>query len=443
MMLQLRHAAIALSLFVFVHLAMGQTDRGTMTGTIFDPMGAAVPGATVVAESLATGVQFRTTSTETGAYTLPSLPSGEYSLSVEQAGFKKFTQSPIRIDVAQTIRADVSLQLGSASESITVSADASMLQQDSSDYSMSMDGQRMNDLPFNFAVGAGAIRSPYGFLELMPGASNSDLDVPQANGWGIDIRVNGMPNNSFKMLVDGQDATNPMRAQFGEESQPSNEAIQAYTLQSSNYAAEFGRAGGGVINFTTKSGTNQWHGSAYDHFRNEAFAAGLPFSDDGNGHLVRGRDRQQDFGFSLGGPVWIPKVYNGRNKTFFFVNYEMFRKVERRYSGLLDAPTEAFRNGDFSATLTGRTLAQRQHGAPGARRDHLRPRHGPDRRRRPGARRLPWQYHSQKPHGPGGAGHTEPDSRRPRSPPGWPSTITRITPPCVRSCRSLLSRSTK
>ena len=363
-MSHLRHAAIALSLLVFVHLALGQTDRGTLTGTVFDPMAAAVPNAAVVAQNLATGVQYRTTATETGAYTLPSLPSGEYSLSVEQAGFKKFTQSPIRIDVAQTVRADVTLQLGSATESITVSADASMLQQDSSDYSMAMDGQRMNDLPLNFAVGAGAIRSPYGFLELMPGASNSALDVPQASGWGIDIRVNGMPNNSFKTLVDGQDATNPMRAQFGEESQPSNEAVQAYTLQSSNYAAEFGRAGGGVINFTTKSGTNEWHGSAYDHFRNEALAAGLPFSDDGDGHLVRGRDRQQDFGFSLGGPVWIPKLYNGRNKTFFFVNYEMFRKVERRYSGLLDTPTEAFRNGDFSATLTGRTLLNDNMGRP-------------------------------------------------------------------------------
>jgi len=281
---------------------------------------------------------------------------------VERAGFKKFSQSPIGVPVAQTLRINVSLQLGEASESITVTADASMLQQDTSDYSMSMSGDRMNDLPLNFATGPGAIRSPFGFLELMPGASNSTLDVQQVSGWGIDIRVNGMPNNSFKVLVDGQDGTNPSTAQLNEEHQPSNEAVQGFTLQSSNYAAEFGRAGGGVINFTTKSGTNQWHGSGYDYFRNEALEAGLPFTNDGSGHLVRGRDRQQDFGFSLGGPVWVPKLYNGRNKTFFFVNYEMYRHVERRYSGLLNDPTEAFRNGDFSGMLTGNTLVKDNQG---------------------------------------------------------------------------------
>jgi hypothetical protein len=361
-MLRSRAIAITVSLGVWAQFAAGQTDRGTITGVITDPAHSGVATATVVARHLATGAQVRTTATETGAYSLPSLPSGEYSVTVDHPGFKKFIQSPIKVDVAQTVRVDVLLQMGAASESITVAADASLLQQDSSEYSMSMSGERMNDLPLNFAAGPGAIRSPFGFLELMPGASNATLDVQQVGGWGIDIRVNGMPNNSFKALVDGQDATNPYRAQLGEESQPSNEAIQAFTLQSSNYAAEFGRAGGGVINFTTKSGTNKWHGSGYDYVRNEALGAGLPFTDDGSGHLVRGRDRQQDFGFSLGGPVWVPKLYNGRNKTFFFVNYEMFRKVERRYSGLLNDPTDAFRNGDFSAMLTGRSLLKDNQG---------------------------------------------------------------------------------
>jgi hypothetical protein len=337
--------------------AFGQTDRGTLTGSVTDPMQTGVPAASVLVQSLATGSAFRTSTTETGAYTVPSLPSGDYSIVVEKDGFKKFSQSPIHVEVAQTLKLDVVLTLGATSESITVAADVSLLQE-STDYSLSMTGERMNDLPLNFATGPGAIRSPFGFLELMPGASNATLDVQQANGWGIDIRVNGMPNNTFKSLVDGQDTSNPMTAQLGEESQPSNEAIQAFTLQSSNYAAEFGRAGGGVINFTTKSGTNQWHGSGYDYFRNEAWGAGLPYTNDGSGHLVRGRDRQQDFGFSLGGPVWIPKLYDGHNKTFFFVNYEMFRKVERRFSGLLNDPTDAMRNGDFSGLMTGRVLTR-------------------------------------------------------------------------------------
>ena len=235
-MLKLRLAA--LGAILALSLANAQTDRGSITGLIIDPGGSPVPGANVVVLNLATGGRFPTTSTETGSYTLPSLPSGSYSVSVEHTGFKQFVQKPVQVEVAQTIRVDVKLEMGATSESITVAADASMLQQDSSENSFSMNGDRMNDLPLNFATGPGAIRSPYGFLELMPGASNSILDVQQVNGWGIDIRVNGMPNNTFKALLDGQDATNPSTAQLGEEHQPSNEAIQAFTLQSSNYSAE-------------------------------------------------------------------------------------------------------------------------------------------------------------------------------------------------------------
>lgn len=347
--------SIAMLAIAFAPAVEAQTDRGTVTGVVLDPLGAVIPNAAVSARNLANGAQFRTSTTETGAYTLPSLPWGDYSLTVEAAGFKQFSRSPVRVEVAQTIRIDVALEMGAATESITVSAEATMLQE-TSDYSLSMSGEQMNDLPLNFAVGPGAIRSPFGFLELMPGASNSNLDVEQPNGFGIDIRVNGMPNNSFKALVDGQDATNSWQARVAEENQPSNEAVQAFTLQSSNYAAEFGRAGGGVINFTTKSGTNRFHGSVYDYIRHEGLGAGLPWSDDGNGRHVRGRDRQQDYGFSLGGPVWIPKLYNGRDKTFFFFNWEQYRRIEQRYSGLIHAPTEAFRNGDFSARLTGRVL---------------------------------------------------------------------------------------
>jgi hypothetical protein len=352
--------ALILILLVFSPIH-AQTDRGTLTGVVLDPTGAVIRNASITATNLANGAVLRTATTETGAYTFPSLAWGDYSLVVDSPGFKQFSRSPIHIDVAQTLRLDVSMDMGAASESVTVSAEATMLQV-TSEYNLSMSGRQMEDLPLNFAGGPGAIRSPYGFLELMPGASNSNLDVEQPSGFGIDIRVNGMPNNSFKALVDGQDATNPMRAQLAEEMQPSNEAIQAFTLQSSNYAAEFGRAGGGVINFTTKSGANRFHGSAYDHMRHESLGAGLPWSDDGGGHHVRGRDRQQDYGFSLGGPVIIPKLYQGRDKTFFYFNWEQYRRVEQRYSGLVNVPTDAFREGDFSSMLTGRRLTTDNRG---------------------------------------------------------------------------------
>ena len=166
----MKRISVCASIILLVQLALGQTDRGTITGSVSDPAQAAVPAATVIARHLATANVFRTATTETGLYTLPSLPSGDYSLQVEKDGFKRFTQSPIHVDVAKSVQLDVVLTLGAASESITVAADASMLQE-TSDYSLSMDGQRMNDLPLNFAIGAG--RDP------------QSLWLPRVDAWRV------------------------------------------------------------------------------------------------------------------------------------------------------------------------------------------------------------------------------------------------------------------
>jgi len=127
-----------------------------------------------------------------------------------------------------------------------------------------------------------------------------------------------MPSNSQALRLEGQDSTNGIASGTQSQTQPSVEAIEEFAIQTSNYSAEFGQAGGGVFNITMRSGTNQYHGSAYDYFVNEALNAGVPFTNDGNGHLLRPRQRRNDYGFSFGGPVWIPKVYNGHDKTFFF-----------------------------------------------------------------------------------------------------------------------------
>ncbi len=332
-----------------------QSDRATLTGTVSDQTGALVPAAPIVVTNTGTGVQFRTQTTETGNYTIPSLPVGTYDLVVEMQGFRRYQQTGIRVQVAVTARIDVILQVGSTAEEITVVADAPLLKSESAEQSTTISGDRINALPLNFAIGQGAVRNPLSFVQLSPGASIS--------GWN-DIRVNGAPGNTFRIIFEGQDTTSALNPRVSDESQPSVEAIEEFTLQTSNFSAEFGQVGGGLFNFTSRSGTRQFHGSAYEYLVNEALNAGVPFTNDGSGSHVRPRTRRHNFGASLGGPVIIPKLYNGRDRTFFFANFEMYRNREARFDGLGTVPTEAFRRGDFSQALTGRNLGTDPYGNP-------------------------------------------------------------------------------
>jgi hypothetical protein len=341
--------------FVVSTAAIAQTDRGTITGTIVDPSGAVIPGATVTVVNAATQVRVESVSTSTGNYTIPALPAGTYDLTVTKTGFSKFEQTGINIQVAVTTRVDVTLTVGTATQSVDVSADATMLKTESAEQSSTITGKTVNDLPINFAIGAGAIRNPLSFVQLTPGAT--------MNGWN-NIQVNGLPAGSYRILFEGQESTNGLDARVSDETQPSVEAIQEFTVQTSNFNAEFGQVGGGLFNFTSKSGTNQLHGSAYAYVANEAFDAGMPFTDDGQGHHVRPAVRRIDGGFSIGGPVYIPKIYNGKNKTFFFFNYEKYHDRENSYLGLGTVPTAKMRNGDFSEILTGRVLGTDFAGRP-------------------------------------------------------------------------------
>ena len=319
----------------------GQSDRGTITGTVSDAAGALIPSAAVIAINPENGAQFRTETTSTGNYTIPSVPAGGYELTIEHPGFRKFVQTGLRVQVAQTARVDVALQVGSTSDSVTITADAPLLKSENAEQSTTISGDRINALPLNFALGAGAVRNPLSFVQLAPGAS--------INGWN-DIRVNGAPSNTFRIIFEGQDTTSALNPRVSDESQASVEAIEEFTLQSSNFSAEFGQVGGGLFNFTSRSGTNQFHGSGYDYVANEGLGAAQPFTN------VRPQVRRHDFGGSIGGPVFIPKIYNGKDRTFFFFNYEMFRDRQNKINGLGTVPTDAFRNGDFSSILTGRVL---------------------------------------------------------------------------------------
>ena len=306
-------------------------------------------------------------------------------------GFKRFVRTNIVLQVAQTVRIDVALEVGSANESVTVTEAVALLKTESGELSHNVTTERLDSLPVlgigAAQAGSAGIRNPLAAVQLIPGiffVANSNL------------RVNGAPNNTAAVRIEGQDASNGQVPGTPAQTQPSVDAIQEVSIQTSNYAAEYGQVGGGFFNFTMKSGTNQFHGSAYDYFVNEVLNAAQPFTNDGNGHLVRQVQRRNDYGFTLGGPVWIPHVYNGHDRTFFFFNYEQFREFQNINTQAVTVPLDAFRAGDFRRALTGRTLATDPIGRPileGAIYDPVYPAQRAQRSGDP--RPVPQQHHSR------------------------------------------------
>jgi len=337
--------------------AMAQSDRGTITGTVADPAGAVVAAAAVQIRNVETGAIYQAGTSATGNYTLAQLPAGQYELSIEVPGFKKFVRQNITVEVAQTYRVDAVLEVGANTESVTVTEAAPLLNTESGELSHTVTTNTLNSLPvmsIGAAAGASGIRNPYAVVQLLPGTTYSP---------DVDIRINGTPANTQAMRIEGQDATNGWYSAQS-QTQGSVDAIQEFAVQTSNYSAELGQAGGGLFNVTMRSGTNQFHGDAYEYFVNEALNAGAPFTNDGNGHLLRQRQRRNDYGFNFGGPVLIPKIYNGHDKAFFFFNFEHFAEtiITNNVSGTV--PTLAYRGGDFSKALTGRSLGADGLGRP-------------------------------------------------------------------------------
>jgi hypothetical protein len=323
-------------------LAFGQSDRGVITGTVSDSTGALIPAVQIVLVNTNTGAKTDTVTTGTGNYTLLGLAVGTYSLTVQQPGFSKYEQSNISVQVAVTTRVDVVLKIGAATDSVEVTAESTLLKTESGEQSTTITGNQIAELPINFGIGAGAIRNPLSFIQMTPGAT--------FNGWN-NISINGGTSN-FKIVFEGQESDSAYQTQVSDEEQPSVEAIEQFTLQTSNFSAEYGLVGnGGIYNFTSKSGTNQYHGSAYDYFENTFLNAGIPFTNDGTGHHTKVVKHLSDYGGSIGGPVRIPKVYNGTNKTFFFFNLERYRDRENLYAGTTTVPNSAYDAGNLSNNL--------------------------------------------------------------------------------------------
>jgi len=336
--------------------AFAQNDRGIITGEVWDSANAVVPNAVIVAQNVENGTEAKTVSSATGNYTIPSLPAGHYRLIVEVTGFKRFVQENIEVAVAQTNRVDVHLQVGATTDTVTVNAEAPVLKTESGEQSTIVATDRINQLPLNFGGGGGSngtIRNPFMFNILSPGVASSGNDTAQ---------INGLPSGSFRVQVEGQDTTSQNDPNWTSTvSHASVDMIQEFSLQTSNFAAEFSQVAGGFYNFTTKSGTNDFHGTAYEYLTNEALDAYRPFT------YTNPRSRKNDFGGTIGGPVRIPKLYNGKNKTFFFFSEEIYRnKSYANGSTFLSLPTAAMRAGDFSAKtiLVGNQIGTDPSGAP-------------------------------------------------------------------------------
>jgi hypothetical protein len=316
--------------------ASAQLSRGTITGTVTDSAGAVIPGATVTIRNLETNAAYKTGTTGVGQYTMPNLPVGVYEVSFEVDGFKKLTQNQVNVSATEVVRVDAVLQVGSVAESIEVTAQVQRLQTDSPEVATSLSDTQLNDLPLSF--GNARIAEDFAY-KISPGVS----------GDSYNSHVNGSTSFSKEALLDGASVSTFRAGDFGQMA-TSIEALQEFKVQTSGMSAEYGRTQGGVFNFIMKSGTNRIHGSAYGALRNEALNANTFVNNARN--LPRGLDRKQNFAGSFGGPVYIPKVYDGRDKTFFYVTYERYRQRVGGFRGAdRTVPLPEFYEGDFSRLL--------------------------------------------------------------------------------------------
>ena len=313
-----------------------QSERGTITGTVTDPAGAAVVGAKVVVTSVATNAVQNLITSETGEYSAPNLSPGAYRVEITSPGFKRHLENNVIVAAASSMRVETQLQLGAVSDVVEVSASAVQLSTDDAKISTQVQNKLVDELPL---VVGGAMRSPFNLVAV----------AAEAKGSGQGLSLGGGQVASWDATLDGHSVGTNRSGDTAEAAlnTPSVEALTEFTVDTNGFKAEYGQAGGGVMTFASKSGTNKLHGSAYDFLRNDALDARGFFA------IRKSVYKQNDFGGSLGGPLVIPKLYDGRNKTFFFASYEGFRNRVGANDLIFTVPTPEMYNGDFSKWVDG------------------------------------------------------------------------------------------
>ncbi len=317
-----------------------QEFRATIQGQVVDTSQAAVPGAAVSAVNQETNEVAAAVTNQQGNYTIPFLRPGLYTLSVELAGFQKYTRKDMRLQVGQTATINVQLAVGNLAEAVTVSAESPLLETSKADRGTVIDSHRIAELPLQS-------RSPMALLVLGAGVNYNAQAVylrPFDNGALADWSMNGGQNRNNEFMLDGA----PNNANQGGNNiayVPPADAVQEFKIQTNSFDAQYGRTAGGVVNMSLKSGSNTFHGTGYEYYRRKWL--------DANSFLLNSRNTPKiqhyldQYGFEVDGPVQIPGVYGGKNKTFFMFNGERYR--EGTPNALFSSvPTAAMRNGDFS-----------------------------------------------------------------------------------------------
>lgn len=344
---------------------LGQSVRGSLSGMVTDTTGAAIPGAQLIAINTETGVSLATTSTSAGSYAIPEMPLGVYNLRVTASGFRVSAYNGIRITVNSATVQNVELTPGGATETVTVRADALTLQTASSDIDGTISSEQIGQLPLGLG-GMKALRSPQAFTFLLPGTAGPGTATSTNGPSGVYLfKVGGDQELGMETLYDGvsQDRALSASGVFDEES-PSVEALREFKLTLANPPAEFGRTTGGVESFSTKSGTNTYHGGLYNIFKNNDLDADTWFNNGYNSlncsgsnntpachaTYARPNDKQNDYGGTFGGYVKIPHFYDGKNRTFFFFSWEQFRQ-SLGATITSTVPTALERSGNFSQFL--------------------------------------------------------------------------------------------
>src|SRR5713226_1134280 len=351
-----RFLAVAIFVLVTASTALSQSDRGTIAGTVLDSSGAAVANATVTVTSAETGANYGATTGPTGGFRVQDVRVGTYDVSVSSPGFKIEKKTGVVVQVNSTASLEFSLQAGDVKETLTVLADAPAVQTETSEIGTVVTTRQIEELPLALnSTGQSHLRSVESFVFLTPGTVGPGTFSDGASGGitgasGIfESKISGGQNLGTEVILDGASIAHAELGPTFDENAPSVEAISEFKITTSTIPAEFGRTSGGVESFTTKSGTNSYHGTAFDLLHNDKLNA-VPWNNISNGSNVKPRDHQNDYGGSLGGPVRIPKLYNGHDKTFFFFSWEQYKNNQGATS-VTTLPTDAERSGDFSKEL--------------------------------------------------------------------------------------------
>ena len=329
------------TLVVLVSATSILAQNPVVSGRVSDPSQAIMPNVTVEILSSRTGVSNRTATNQEGFYAFPPLSPGEYAVSASAAGFKAARVENVVLEVGQQRVINLTLQPGEVKESITVTEVAPLLVLSRADRGTVVENQFVKSIPLN-------TRNPLFLLTLTPGVTTGRLagDNTASQSTTNNFRVNGGRGGTSEILIDGAANTGAYNNQVS--AIPQVDAVQEFKVNTSPYAPEFGRTGGGVISFAIKSGTNQVHGTVHEFLRNSVLDAN-GFSANRAGQPRRAFRRNQ-FGGTVGGPVYLPKLVDGRNRTFFFFAYEGLRERSlNAYTGTV--PTELERRGDFSRSL--------------------------------------------------------------------------------------------